>query len=135
MLADPYLRSDDVLALAASTGVDRILVGERGKSRHDAIRAGVPALAVERVIEVRVAGRELHDRCLIPAAGPITVIGGSLNGAGSNITIVTQINDPEGAVRTSYEDLWDSAEILARSKAPVSLDRETDLDEEGTDVA
>lgn len=120
MLADPYLTHRDALSLAATTGVTRLLVGERGKAKErDAIRAALPAMTLDRLVKARVAGKELHDRCLIPVTGPVTMIGGSLNGAGKHLTILTPFEDPSGAVRTTYETLWGSADPLAESAPPL----------------
>lgn len=126
MVADPYIGFEEVLDLARSTGVTRILAAKRGrdggKKRLEAIRAGVLHLKADRVIQVRVAGKELHDRFVIPAVGPVTMIGMSLNGVGSTVTIITPIGDQGGAVRDAYEELWDAAEVLATSVDPVDGD-------------
>lgn len=120
MLADPYVRLEEALRLATSTGVDRVLVGggpARAKANAE-MRAALDLAPIGRVFEVRVAGKELHDRCLVPRSGPVTMIGGSLNTFGKRSVVLTTVEDRDGAVRRTYEDLWTQAEPLVQHTPP-----------------
>ncbi|QXC59903.1 hypothetical protein KSP35_16180 [Aquihabitans sp. G128] len=130
MLADPYVGLEQALRLLTSTGVDRVLVGggdARAKANAE-MRAALDVAPIGRVFEVRVAGRELHDRCLVPRSGPVTMIGGSLNTFGKRSVVLTTVEDREGAVRRTYEDLWSKAETLVKCTPP----DEVELDDAAT---
>lgn len=116
LLADPYLKLEDAMHIAMSTGVDRILISERSKERdRDAIRAAFSRLPTDRVVEVRVAGRELHDRFLISDDGSVTSIGGSLNGASKHVMVLHDLADSQNEIRKAYDKMWKNAELLVKT--------------------
>jgi hypothetical protein len=120
MLADPYVGLAEALRLATSTGVDRVLVGGGPTRKKDnaEMKAALDLAPIGRDFEVRVAGHELHDRCLMPRSGPVTMIGGSLNTFGKRSVVLTTVEDHDGAVRNTYEDLWSKAEPLVQYSPP-----------------
>lgn len=114
LLVDPYFGVDTLGVVALETAITRVLIGERSRKEvRSSLRVGVESLTLDRPFEVRVAGHELHDRCLIPDSGDVQVIGSSLNSIGKVLTVFGPIHDGGGQIREAYESMWRNAECLA----------------------
>jgi hypothetical protein len=116
MLVEPYFRLDQLLPVIQITEVTRVLCGSRTKAQErEALRLAVEGLRVVRPFEVRVSD-DLHDRYVVPDAGPVMFIGSSLNGLGVHPTVLGELADTSDSVRSLYEDAWKVAQPLARAE-------------------
>lgn len=114
MLVDPYFRIDVLVQVLGQTAVTRVLTSERvGANDRETLRSAVEKMVPDRLFEVRVASREVHDRHLIPDSGPVQFIGSSLNGLGKAATVIGTIPDASNAIRSVYEDIWLKSSVLA----------------------
>ena len=121
LLVEPYFRLEHLLLVTNSTEITRVLTSERtNQADRSALKTGVEALTLARRFEVRVTGRELHDRGLIPPAGNATLIGSSLNSVGRVVTVMTEVDDGADQLRSVYERMWDEATHLASASQPSS---------------
>lgn len=118
LLVDPYFKMEHILHIIQQTAVERILVGEQlPKNERAQLAAAVDTLVIERPFEIRMASaNEMHDRFIIPEAGPVETMGTSLTGVGKKLTVMQSINPPTAdGIRDSYLKIWANAEVLARS--------------------
>jgi hypothetical protein len=117
LLVDPYFRLDQLMMVASQTELTKILISERlDRGSREGLKTGIEQLVLPRPLEVRVAGRELHDRYLIPTSGSITAIGSSVNGVGTVVTAMNIIVDGADDLRTTYEKMWAEAVPLASAQ-------------------
>ncbi|MEU8747585.1 hypothetical protein AB0C39_28390 [Streptomyces parvulus] len=119
LLVDPYFRFDQLETVVEHTQIKRILTSK--KIGAPAISQLALALAVfdeSQRPEVRVAS-ELHDRFAISTGEKVIAIGTSLNSVGRNLSIIVPLASVAGsAIRSSHEELWDKAKVLAPKSAP-----------------
>ncbi len=87
-----------------------------GTADLEGLRTGIEQLTLTRPFEVRVAGRELHDRYLIPPTGSVTYLGSSINGIGHVVTAMARISDGADELRSTYEEIWTESKSLAHAK-------------------
>jgi hypothetical protein len=119
LLVEPYFRLDDLMPIVYYTQVARVLTSERTKpTERDGLKLGVERLVLDRPFEVRVAGRELHDRYVIPEAGGAQFIGASLNRLGQVATAMGALHDGADRLRELYEELWTESSVLACAQQP-----------------
>lgn len=121
LLVDPYFRFDQLETVVEHTQIKRILTSK--KIGAPAISQLALALAVfeeSQRPEVRVAS-ELHDRFAISTGEKVIAIGTSLNSVGRNLSIVVPLASVAGsAIRSSHEEIWAKARVLAPKNPPVS---------------
>lgn len=116
-LVDPFLHIEGFVQVAQNTKITRIITGpDAGAGRLRALSAGRAALdgIVDVVPEIRVAD-VFHDRYLIPDAGPIWMLGTSLNGVGKKTSAMVQVADEPGgrAIRATFQEEWAKARAIA----------------------
>jgi hypothetical protein len=117
LLVDPYFRLDHLMLVVGRTVLTRVLTSERVDTADlQGLRTGIEQLTLTRPFEVRVAGRELHDRYLIPPTGSVTYLGSSMNGIGHVVTAMARISDGADELRRTYEEIWTEATSLAHAK-------------------
>jgi len=93
MIVDPYFRLDQLMPIAVNAEVGRILTSDKTSSGERAALADAVShrLTLGRPFEVRVSpGSEMHDRFIVPDAGPIQFIGASLNRVGRVLTVAAR---------------------------------------------
>jgi hypothetical protein len=113
LLVDPYFRIDQLLMILQATEIQRVLTSERTKTDDlKALSVALAAVTPDRPFEIRVAGREIHDRHVIANDGTVLFIGASLNGIGHVTTVVGKMHDGADAVRETYESLWSTSRQL-----------------------
>lgn len=114
LLVEPYFRLDVLMPIVQYTVVTRVLASERTKpNERNSLKLGIESLTLDRPFEVRVASKDVHDRYLLPDAGPVQFIGASLNGLGHVATAMGKVNDGSDAIRQLYEAIWNSSPVLA----------------------
>lgn len=107
LLVDPFFGLDQLLIILQSTSVTRVLVGP--KTKTGTLAAALNSLTLPREFAIRVSG-EVHDRFIIPKAGPVDALGTSLNGVGKKFTVMTTLDAPVAdTIRSKHEDLWRAA--------------------------
>lgn len=118
MVVDPYLPSEDLLALLGLPAVNRVLSRDthiRGQAQEDRRRRLQIAIGARPDVELRFqspGARELHDRVVLPETGPGLMMGTSLGGA--QMTVITHLSDDTTVVlREHYEQLWVESEQVA----------------------
>jgi hypothetical protein len=138
LLADPYLRLEQLHDLVVETEVARVLISKQQKASKE-IRAGIATYLgsprIGRAIEVRAsADNDVHDRVLVEEHGSVYLIGYSLNGikAGTASTVLVRLPDAAAVgQRERAEAWWADAEpvvpsmpILHVSESDASLSAE-----------
>jgi hypothetical protein len=107
LIVDPYCREQQLLDLLRHTEASRLL---RSKSASGDLTMLVQM--APRPFEVRETDF-VHDRYVIPDAGPVLMLGVSLNGLGGKPSVlVTLPEDLSDSVRAQYEDVWRGATTL-----------------------
>lgn len=116
LLVDPYLQVDQLHHVVGRTEVDRILVSGKSHWKGDRTKMAIYLESVkERSVEVR-SSINLHDRYLVPDAGPLLMLGASLNGVGRNTTVLTVLPDAAAeAIKRECQRLWEDSEPVATS--------------------
>ncbi|MFS0700259.1 hypothetical protein AB6N24_09835 [Cellulomonas sp. 179-A 4D5 NHS] len=119
LLVDPYLRMAQLIDLDRVPTVERVLVGTKLNAGDlAALGSAAKVIANKRPLEVRKVS-ELHDRYLIPASGPVLMLGGSLGTIGrSPITLTTLSASLSDTVREVYEKKWADAEVVEPPTLP-----------------
>lgn len=114
MVVDPYCREPELNELARHTETTRVLIGPQVASEDFGLT--LEALRAPRQIEVRVSP-DIHDRHVIPDAGPVLAFGASLNRIGQDkASILVRLSDSmSGVVRRTYLGLWDSGTVWVHS--------------------
>ncbi len=116
MLVDPFFRLDDLLPVTMNTGISRLLTSDRsgkeGKARIGTLGVALDRLQLERPFEIRVSD-EIHDRFVIPSAGPVDSIGTSVGGIGRRFSVMVRIASPiADDIREGHERMWEAARNL-----------------------
>lgn len=140
LLADAYFKHESLWWLINNTAIRRVLVKEHksGSSKKDLqeLRLTLGNLNPVRPVEVRSTTGGLHDRCVIPRAGNVTVLGTSIRQVGTTLTVATEVQEePSNAYRELYEKLWDTGTVL-EPETPTSprppLDAESSESDKGS---
>lgn len=117
LLVDPYFRLDQLMPVFQATQITRVLTSDKaGVEALEALGLGVASLSSTRPFEVRAAGRELHDRYIIPDNDTVQFIGASLNGLGQTITAMGRVRDLSDALQTSYASIWEASRVIGVAK-------------------
>jgi hypothetical protein len=122
LLADPYLRAENIDWIVDSTNLARVLVAKKlNKTERALIGFALGRLSEtdQPVVEVRVTDDEqFHDRYLLHRDGHVDMIGASLNGIDKNVTAIMPLPDQaQPAVRRFVEGLWSAAEPITPRRA------------------
>lgn len=119
MLCDPYFKPDMLRWLSASTSVQRVLVkrARQKKERLDQEQlfpVFLGAVTRDVALEVRITDDDsFHDRGLVAANGDVILIGTSLTGIGTHLTVVVPLPEVAGRPwREHHERLWEAAERI-----------------------
>jgi len=129
LVVDPYCREAQLNELLRHTEATRVLVGPAVGSEDFELTLG--RVRPPRRLELRVSA-DIHDRHVIPDAGPVLGFGTSLNAVGGNKpTIVVTLSEAlSAAVRGTYNDLWDKAEAWVAPVSAQSLEQGPEAPEE-----
>lgn len=118
---DPYFGAGEVEVVFRTTSVTRVITGGKPANRVRTLAAAVAALRAGGVEtpEIRVSD-DFHDRYIVPASGPVWLLGTSLNGVGNRLSTMVELPEaPAGAaVRQAVAKAWDEGAALAASVEP-----------------
>lgn len=118
LLVEPYFRLDVLMPVFQNTQVTRVLTSERAGTKDlENLSLGLSKLVSDRPFEVRAAGREIHDRYIIPDAGPAHFLGASLNGLGQIVTAMGHLRDLSDPLRATYDSIWKDSRVIGTVKS------------------
>lgn len=116
-IVDRYFSLESLLQVVHSTDAEAVLVGSRDKSKLAGLETTLPKLRLDRKFEIRKTD-VFHDRFVIPASGPVWLLGTSLSGLGRRLSIMVELTDERlsDAVRHEYRLAWDDAEPVVSAE-------------------
>ncbi|WP_171059226.1 hypothetical protein [Arthrobacter crystallopoietes] len=112
LVIDPYLDAETAVDLGQMPTVTRVLTGD-GKISKLRGRFGL-VMRARPDFEIRYIDRKiLHDRYVVPKAGPVLVLGSSLNSIARRQGVITPL-EPLGSayISEAYEKMWGEANGL-----------------------
>ena len=111
LFVDPYLDKDFVsryLSHVAPSATVRLL----GTQKMPALVAAVELFGKQHGLNIEVRSSEdMHDRYVFIDGRSCYQSGASFKDGGKKPTTLTQIVDPFAAVKQTYEDLWNAAQV------------------------
>lgn len=120
LMVDPYCRAEQLGDLLRFEGTNRVLLSTASANQREAV-ALMLARAEDRHLEVR-RSTAIHDRYFIPDAGPVLMLGMSLNGVGKKVGAIAELGDEASSlIRKAHEKLWEEALVIeptTRSRDP-----------------
>ena len=114
LVADPYIRLQQLHDLLAQTRVSRILMSSIKVEESELAGCAALLRGLEGEAEVRVSSsRDWHDRYLT-SEDAVAQLGASINGLSKNVTALLPVTDSNVAqsIRAYVEELWRDAAPL-----------------------
>lgn len=117
LLVDPYFSFENLVHLFEATQVRGVLTGTQDKKKLASLQVALAGLPLERDFEIRKSD-VFHDRFVVPLAGPVWMLGTSLNGIGNRFSVMVQIDDPvlASSIRSEVEKAWEAAETVRKAE-------------------
>lgn len=130
LLVDPYLDASELLDLTRFTGVERVLMGDKDKSKRTRVAAFL-AKVPDPEVEVRSCSG-LHDRMIIAGDGRVWMIGASLNTVSrrkSPTILAPMPSEAAETLRELAERQWAGASPLVQPAPEANPNTKTDSEE------